>query len=145
MDLDNCKSLVKKLVRETRQVSSKRGKLTAEGRDFRIIPDENFEFPQGHLLIEYERTKRPVESIAKYWWLFYRQKDWLPLKKKIVLILILLNSEVNEIRSESVKLLGKELEKRFPQLFKFFFISPDAISKLKIEDVIDKAITNLKN
>jgi len=145
MDLDNCRSLVKKLVRETKQISPKSCRqLTAEGMEFRIKPDENFEFPQGHLLIEYEQTKRPVESIAKYWWLFY-QTHWPHLKKKIVLILILINSEVNQIRSESVDLLGKELEKRFPEIFKFFFIPPDAISKSKIEVVIDKAITNFKN
>jgi hypothetical protein len=144
MELENCRSLVKKFVRAANPISSKSCRqLTAEGKEFCIKPDENFEFPQGHLLIEYEKTKRPVESISKYWWLFYKKK-WLRVRRRILLVFILLNPQQDQIRSESVKILGEELEKRFPELFKFFFIAPDAIGRSQIENVIDKALKNFR-
>jgi len=75
--------------------------------------------------------------------LFYKT-EWPKLRKRIALVFILNAPQNDQIRSESVDLLGKELEKRFPEIFKFFSIPLDAINKSKIEDVIDKTITNLK-
>jgi hypothetical protein len=116
-----------------------RSELTIGDSCYRIQPDEHFMFTNTHLLIEYEKNKRPVESISKYWWLFYRS-NWLQNKQKLILVFILLDDYCNQIRSETVSLLGQELEKRFPESFNFFFIPPDNSNIQIFKNILGQAL-----
>jgi len=139
----DCKFLVCKMIESAGPLLRKSCRQLERGDEkFRIRPDEYFKFPQGHLLIEYEQTKRPVESISKYWWLLHNT-TWLRTRERIVLVLFLFNDYGNPIRSETINTLGCELEKSFPGEFTFFFLppnDPNEISESKVRDTIKKAL-----
>ena len=126
MNLESCCALVRAEVEASVRFVTHhvQRNLVVDKVDFRIRPDETFEVSKGFLLLEYERTRRPVESVSKYWWLFYGT-DWLNSRKRISLVLFLLESK-DLIRRETVVILGRELQRRFPQLFSFSFVSPEA-------------------
>ena len=83
------------------------------------MPDEAFYFEDKVILVEFESNKRMVESISKYWWLF-RNTDWLKNKIKLELHFVILKSHDDQIREESVQILGNELAKQEAN-FKFHY------------------------
>ncbi len=140
----SCKALVRPFIKEADPIAHHSNEaLIAGARKFRIRPDDNFEFRGGHLLIEYEDTKRPVESISKYWWLFYKT-EWPQTNRRIALVFFLVNLHVDQIRSESVNILGGELEKKFPTLFSFFFVPPNAMSSKEVQAVLRGALAKVR-
>ena len=118
-------------------------KLIVNNSNYRIIPDDRFYSDKEMILIEYENTKRPVESISKYWWLFINTK-WLNEKIRIKLFIIGLNDNHKGIRDESIEILGLELKLKFPESFDFYYIPWNIVSKNEIIKTLNK-ITNKRN
>lgn len=108
-------------------------KLKINENNYRIMPDEQYIFPEKIILFEYEKNKRPVESITKYWWLL-KKTDWLTQNINLELFLILENPKIDEIRQESCELLGKLLESQYHS-FRFHFFRFD---KYAINEIIKK-------
>lgn len=109
--------------------------------NYRIQPDDSYILNDSEIiLIEYENNKRPVESISKYWWLF-EKTDWLDRRIIIKLLLIITNPSLNEIRYDSIVLLGQELSKRYPD--KFYFVCLD-YQDLQPENINQKLSTLIK-
>ena len=145
MDLRTYAKLVREVARAAGPLSEQGNRqLKINGKPFRLRPDEHFVYPHGHLLVEYELNRRPVESISKYWWLLCRS-DWLENGQRIALVIMLLDSAVNDIRAESVELLGHELEKRYPEAFSFFYAPPDGMTASQIRQVASQAVVRVKS
>ncbi len=87
--------------------------------NYRIRPDEAYYFEDKVILVEFESNKRLVESISKYWWLF-KSTDWRSNNIKLELHFKILKSHNDEIREESVRILGEELSRQEPN-FTFFY------------------------
>ena len=51
-------------------------KLIVNGSNYRIRPDDRFRNNHQMIIVEYENTKRQVESISKYWWL-RKNTSWI--------------------------------------------------------------------
>lgn len=96
--------------------------LRGHDRHYQIRPDDAFYYSDKVLLFEYENTKRPVESISKYFWLL-KATNWLIEAKKIELLITINNQKINQIRTESVQILGEELNKQYPNDFVFHFLN----------------------
>ncbi|MCH7838013.1 MAG: hypothetical protein IIC26_05830 [Chloroflexi bacterium] len=145
MDLKTCTELVQEVARAAGPLSEQsRRQLKINGKAFRVMPDEHFVFPHGHLLVEYERNKRPVESISKYWWLQHKS-NWLERGQRFALVL-LVDSRVIESRAEAAELLGFELEKRYPETFAFFYAyePPDGMTASLIRHIVEQALVRVK-
>lgn len=100
-------------------------KLFHNGHSFQIRPDDAFYFSDKVIIVEYENNLRPVESISKYFWLF-EKTEWLNEKLKICLLLTINNRRLAEdykIRTESIQILGAELQKQYSVLFSFHFLN----------------------
>ncbi len=108
--------------------------LKINGQNFRIRPDDTFYIDNEVIIVEYERTKRPVESITKYFWLF-NNTDWLEYNRSIKLFFIIATDELkqNNIRVETVILLGNLLEKEYPNNFKFRFLHYHELEERRIK------------
>ena len=143
MMLRDCQTIVRELVSSANPLSHRaRSVLAADGESFRIMPDEDFRFRRGHLLVEYESNKRPVESVSKYWWLFQETK-WPKVRRRVEVVFLLLKDHENQIRPESIVLLGRELQGRYPSLFRFSFIPPSGLKRARIREVLTAAIARL--
>lgn len=98
--------------------------LRVNGKSYRVQPDDAYYFlNQTIYLIEYEYNKRPIESISKFWWLF-EDTDILDCVSMIKLLVITTNEKIGKIRNRSMEILGEELENKYPDKLKFYFI-PD--------------------
>ena len=115
--------------------------LKIGANNYRIIPDDVFIADAFLYLIEYENTKRPVESISKYWWLL-QNTNWLDNNLPIKLLFIGLNETHDGIRSESVQILGQELSIKYPNLFSFFYLPWNGVSESSLQALLGK-ITEL--
>jgi len=113
--------------------------LNVNNVNFRLVPDDRFDWNDDIILIEYENTKRPVESISKYWWLF-KNTDWLKKDKRIKLLVIGLNEAHKGIRDETLRILGSELELLFKNAFKFFYIPWNTVSEKEILKILNKIV-----
>ena len=113
--------------------------LKINNSKYRIKPDDIFYFKDSNeiILIEYENTKRPIESISKYWWLLERT-NWLNEEIKIQLLILGLYNKLNEIRNESIQILGSELKYKYSKDFDFFYIPWKNVSELEIIKKLDK-------
>jgi hypothetical protein len=116
-------------------------KLIVNNSNYRIIPDDIFYYGKEMILIEYENTKRPVESISKYWWLLKNTK-WLNEKIKIKLFIIGLNDAHKGIRDESVEILGSELKLKFPENIDFYYIPWNKVSEIEIIKILSQITNN---
>lgn len=108
--------------------------LKINDNKYQIKPDDAFYYANKVLLFEYENTKRPVESISKYWWLL-KKINWLKEDIKIKFLITINNPKPNIIRTESIQILGEELKEKYPNNFDFHFIS---YSDLTPENIIAK-------
>ncbi len=109
-------------------------KLLNNGHSFQIKPDDAFYFSDKVIILEYENNLRPVESISKYFWLF-EKTEWLNEKLKISLLLTINNRRLAEdykIRTESIQILGAELQKKYPFLFDFHFLNFADLNQYRI-------------
>src|SRR3954469_1038865 len=81
--------------------------LRFNSNNYRIMPDDAFYYPDKVLLFEYEKNKRPVESISKYFWLL-KETPWLEENVKIKLLITINNKKLgnDRIRTKSTKILG---------------------------------------
>ncbi len=102
---------------------------------YRIQPDDTYIFKTKVIAIEYEKTKRPVESISKYWWLFTRT-DWLEHAILLKTAILILNPKPNLIREDSLKILGEELALEYPKYFEFFYLPYNKIDKDNIRNLL---------
>lgn len=144
MDIDICKQLVRAVVSaENPAYHRSEQALIIDQETFRIQPDEQFGFAGGELLVEYEKTRRPVESVSKYWWLFHTYPD-LQEQRRLALVLILLDPKVNQIRAETVELLGEHLEALYRDYFSFHFV-PAVANDLDITHALKEAIVAVKS
>lgn len=120
-------------IEETRQIipyfTDKQGflshrhnrQLSINGNGYQIRPDDAFYYHNKVLLFEYENTKRPVESISKYFWLLKRD-EWLGQNIRIKLLLTINNERTNEIRTQTIQILGELLNQQYPNSFDFHFL-----------------------
>lgn len=140
MDLKTCERIVHEVVEKRRPISHQcRSQLQVGDKKFRVQPDEQFLFKRGQLLVEYERTRRPVESVSKYWWLLYAT-DWRKTKQRVALVVLLLDDSVNEIRVETIELLGEKLHRTLPRTFGFWSVRPSKIGRSVIQRTLGRAI-----
>lgn len=140
MDLKSCEEIVHEYMGKRRPISHQcRSQLQADGRKFRVKPDEQFLLKRGHLLVEYEGTRRPVESVSKYWWLLYAT-DWRKTRQRVGLVVLLLDDSVNEIRVQSIELLGEKLHRALPRTFGFWAVRPANIGPPAIHRTLGRAI-----
>lgn len=116
-------------------------KLIVSSSNYRIVPDDRFYKDKEMILIEYENTKRPVESISKYWWLL-KNTNWLKEKIKIKLFIIGLNEVHKGIRDESVEILGSELKSKFPDSIDFFYVPWNKVSEIEILKILNQITKN---
>lgn len=105
--------------------------LTMNNNKYMIQPDETYITKSEVIIVEYEKNKRPVESISKFWWLL-KKTNWISEGVIIKMLLIGLNPVHKGIRSDSIEILGHELEKQFPDQFKFFYIPHDKVTTEEI-------------
>jgi hypothetical protein len=129
MELTACKSEVQGFFRSHGGFVTHidNGQLIVAAQGFRIQPDDTYIFKDWVIVIEYEATKRPVESISKYWWLLEKTK-WKSLNMRLSCLVLLLRPDLNDIRKESVLILGEELAARYPGLFSYRCLIPSAVS-----------------
>jgi hypothetical protein len=143
MNLEQCKSTVQMCLRQfggfNKHIDN--GQLLVMHQGYRIQPDDSYIFNNRVIVIEYEKTKRPVESISKYWWLF-ENTSWKSLQMKMSCGLLLLNQDLNEIRTESVFILGRELEAKYPDYFKFSGIKPRELTEDNLRTLIENICRN---
>jgi hypothetical protein len=114
-------------------------KLQFNNNGYRIRPDDAFYFPDQVLLFEYENNKRPVESISKYFWLL-KETAWLNENVKIKLLLTINNETVgnNEIRVQSIKILGNILNQQYPNNFDFHFLNYNELTEENLLAELEK-------
>lgn len=115
-------------------------RLKVNNNNYHIIPDDAYKYNSTLLVIEYEGTARPVESITKYWWLF-NSTNWIDNNMIVKLLIIGLSERHKGIRDESIRILGDELCCKFPNNFFFFYIPWDKVNKDVIVEIL-KEITN---
>jgi hypothetical protein len=143
MKLDLCKSIVQTFIEQLggfgKHLSNKQ--LVVRDMRFRIKPDDAYIYNDRVLIIEYENTKRPVESISKYWWLF-EKNQWKSLQVKMCYCIFLLGRDSNEIRRESILILGRELSAKYPDLFFFYCLDQHEISETTIITFLEKVFYN---
>jgi hypothetical protein len=96
--------------------------LRFNGNGYQIRPDDAFYYTDKVLLFEYENNDRPVESISKYFWLF-KNTNWLTNNIKIKLLLTINSPGINEIRIQSIPILGNILSQQNPNNFDFHFLN----------------------
>src|SRR5690606_6249239 len=108
--------------------------LVVNNKKYSIRPDEYFLF-DNIIVVEYENTKRPVESISKYWWLFHKT-DWLSNNIEMSLIFISVYPKANRIRKESILILGKELESKFSNKLKFYFVYSIQLNQVPLNKLL---------
>lgn len=136
MDLTECKDIVRAFFKE-HKISDKlkeNKQLFYNNKSYFIRPDEAFLYKDHVIIIEYESTKRPVESISKYWWLF-KVKKWNKQRIKIKYCIFIIKDHGEKIRSKTVIILGKALARKYPNLFEFNYLLPKKICK---ENIIEK-------
>jgi hypothetical protein len=138
MELVQCKSLVQNIFAQRGGWSKHidNAQLIMDNQRFRIQPDDTYIFNNKVIVVEYEDTKRPVESVSKYWWLF-EKSPWKSLNVKMDCFVFLLRDDLNEIRAESVAILGKELVTKYPTLFTFRCLMPAEITDNTIKTCIE--------
>ncbi len=107
---------------------------------YRIMPDDAFYYPNKVLLFEYENTDRPVESISKYFWLL-KGTTWLNEKVKIRLLLTINTAGINEIRIQSIPILGNLLNQLFPNNFDFHFLNYSQLTEKNLLVELEKMTT----
>lgn len=138
MELNQCKTIVQHLF--TQHCGSadpiENKQLVVKNQEFQIRPDHAYFFDDLIVVIEYENTKRPVESISKYWWLF-ENTGWRTLNLRMQCLVFLLRADLNKIRAESVKILGTELATKYPSLFKFQCLMPAETTHAAIQTCIE--------
>jgi hypothetical protein len=118
-------------------------KLVSNEYSFQIKPDDAFYFQDKVIIVEYENNLRPVESISKYFWLF-KNTEWSKVNFKMRLLLTINNKRLAEkykIRTESIKILGAELQRQYPILFDFYFLSFADLNQNKIFSELNKMTT----
>ena len=96
--------------------------LLINNNGYRIRPDDAFYYPDKVLLFEYENNARPVESISKYYWLL-ENTNWLKENIRIQFLITVNNANLNNIRSESIQILGEGLNQQYPNNFDFHFLN----------------------
>ncbi len=113
--------------------------LSINNVKYYIKPDEAVYYSNQILIIEYENTRRPIESVTKYFWLI-KNTGWINENLKINLLLTLNNSKSDtgkQIRAESSQLIGNLLMELYPQHFNFFMIRYKDLSTEKIFNALD--------
>jgi hypothetical protein len=118
-------------------------RLEINGNNYRIEPDDAFYYPDRVLIFEYENNKRPVESISKYFWLLKRT-NWLNENKKIKLLITINNNRPNEIRNDSVEILGNLLNHLYPNNFEFQFLNNIELTEENLLEKIGKMLIALR-
>lgn len=120
---DSWSSRVDRVIEDTlRQLKSeglelevvKGQELRVNGRRYGVKPDYTCYFPRMGVILalEDEKTKRPVESIAKYWWL-YERTSWREEGLRLLCYIVLSKWAIKEpMRAETVEVLGRALEDR---------------------------------
>lgn len=108
--------------------------LEVGGVKFKIRPDDTFYLDDQVIIVEYERTRRPVESITKYFWLL-KNTEWLSLGIPIKLLFVIASPELkaSNIRLETIVLLGDMLKEEYPQEFSFSFLYYPELSEQRIQ------------
>lgn len=109
---------------------------------YRIMPDDAFYYDDKVLLFEYENNLRPVESISKYFWLL-ENKALLNEKVKIKLLLTINNVAINEIRTQSIQILGNILNQNYPKVFEFHYLTYNELSEENLKNKLD-VMTSIK-
>lgn len=104
---------------------------------YQIRPDDAFYYSDQILLFEYENTQRPVESISKYFWLF-EKTDWLEQDVKIKLLFTINRQNVNTIRTQSIEILGRLLNEKYPNKFDFYFLQYRELNKESLLAELEK-------
>jgi len=138
MEIKQCKTVVKTFLNKKKsKLYASNKQLVLNKKKYRIRPDDIYYFSEFVLLIEYENNKRPVESISKYWWLLEKIKKDGICCDKLKFCIFLINNNIDEIRKESVRILGDELSKKYPDIFEFHYLMPENISKNNIEGIIE--------
>ncbi len=135
MELIECRKIIKKYYMQHLKNILFNKQLILKNVKYSIRPDEYFVFENKITVIEYEKTKRPVESISKYWWLLHKT-DWLINNMEMSLIFISLNPKTNKIRKESILLLGKELEAKFINNFHFYFVDSIQLKQIPLNKLL---------
>jgi len=110
-------------------------KLKILNENFRIMPDDQFIFNDRIILFEYEKNKRFVESISKYWWL-YKKTKFAEYNQFVFLFLIICLEKPDSIRLETCELLGKMLENEF-NTFRFNLIT---YNNCDLRAILDKSL-----
>lgn len=141
MTISECENIIKLFFKNNSQNYKQlhNRKLNLNNENFRIVPVDRFDWYDDIILIEYENTKRPVESISKYWWLL-KKTDWLKKDKRIKLLVIGLNQAHKGIRDETLRILGSELELLFKDVFKFYYIPWNTVSEKEILKMLNKIV-----
>lgn len=139
MTVIEAKGIVKSYFEKLGLVHKDNQVLKIGAKNYRIIPDDVFIEGAFLYIVEYENTKRPVESISKYWWLF-QNTDWLANNLSIKLLFIGLNEAHDGIRGASVQILGRELSNKYPKRFSFFYIPWNGVSEHSLQELMDKMI-----
>lgn len=136
MKLKECKDIVHAFLNKhnicVKLIEDKQ--LVYKHNHYHIRPDEAFLYNNNVIIIEYESTPRPVESISKYWWLL-KNTNWLENKTKIKYCIFVLEDHNQNIRRETVIILGEELETKYQEYFEFNYLLPEKICS---ENIIEK-------
>jgi len=116
--------------------------LTFGGKHYYIRPDCTYILPNKIVVFEIEKNIRPVESISKYWWLF-KKTDWVSNNIKLICCIFLIERALDSpIRVEAVSILGEELEKLYPILFKFKCLTEKWIKECNLKELIRTLFAN---
>jgi hypothetical protein len=137
MDIATCQSIVQTFFQQhlpsAEHMSEK--ELKVDGTNGHIIPDDTYEVSDCIIAIEYENTKRPVESITKYWWLL-TCTNWLTHAKMLKVVLLPLRPDFVRSRIEVIPILGNQLAAMYPQYFQFYYLSPERMQSDNIEQLL---------
>ena len=139
MDIIECKNIIRNYFNNKGdyQEHQDNQQLMLNGKKYRIQPDDTYIFEDRVVAIEYEKNKRPVESISKYWWLFYKT-DWESNNIKMNYFILIIRHDLNEIREESIIILGDKLQKDKKDKFSFFYLSATELSEKNIKNILNQ-------
>ena len=113
--------------------------LVVDGESYSIRPDDTYALRDAIVAIEYEDTKRPVESITKYWWLLMCT-SWLTHKVPLKCVLFPLRDDFVRSRIEVIPILGRELAAKYPGAFQFYSLMPGELTEQALHSVLTDAL-----
>lgn len=137
MDIPTCQSIVQSFFSQAapkyKHVSEQN--LVLDGQSYPVRPDDTYYLADTVIAIEYEDTKRPVESITKYWWLLMNT-NWLSHNKKLKCAIFPLRTDFVKSRIEVIPILGSELANKYPDSFEFGLLMPADLNEASIQALL---------